>query len=309
MGISEMRTFLNLAILLSGLFCGGRASAMDIPPLNLKLDTQQLLQEENMKLWMVKKVIVDIDYLLKEQGLEIKYCVYKSHRPKKEPISYRGLGACLYENFVDSMTVDSLSGVTYFWPKGPDSQSDPIEIRWRPPHGGFLKIIQQVFEMKLEKPLYWLREQTGSRIVAEELQFEEFIGGEIEIILHEDLKNKQSDEGHSFSPHVKLFKKFKKFQLKLKPMLRQDGLVVYEGRIEAHLKKQDPQINEFDSLESEIKHLSNQHILYFNIETNLNLVQKDRKFFLKVKSDLNSNEMRTLVNSPLAPPTNIGDAE
>jgi hypothetical protein len=308
MRLFSLRIFLNLAIFLVGGLCGSSLFAMDLPPLNIQADTQQLIQDQDIKLWMVKKAIVDIDDLLKEQGLEIKYCVYKSAR-KKESISYRGLGACLYENFVDSMTVDSLSGVTYFWPKGTEAQTDPIEIRWRPPRGGFLKIVQQVFEMKLEKPLYWLREQTHSRKAAEGLHFEEFLGGDIEIILHEDSNNNEAHANGSTSLVGKFLKKFKRFQIKLKPMLRQNGLVVYEGRIEALLKKQEPLINEFDSLETHHKHLSNQHILYFNIETNLNLVQMDRKFFLKVQSDLNSNEMRTIIDSPLAQPLSSGVLE
>ncbi|MGZ3775363.1 MAG: hypothetical protein ACXVCN_16685 [Bdellovibrio sp.] len=233
------------------------------------------ISKAGMKYWIVKHMILDIDEMLRDQGIKANSCIYRSNLTKKDT-AFKGLGPCLSLNFTESMTADDSTGTTYVWLES-DSQSDntaasPIEIYWRPPRGGLLKLIDQAVEMKFEKPLYWLRKKIGQKEEAEKIHYKEFIGGEIKIVLPNDEKTLEQLNKNG-NPWVRRYlKDLHELDFKLKPTERKDGLVVHSGTLQAEYESQNTKAKKTD--------------LTFTIKTNLNILEMDRHFSLKVKGNL-----------------------
>lgn len=221
-----------------------------------------------IKYWFVKNLVLDVDEMLNEKGLQSKACIYRSAITKIDT-PYAELGPCLYKHFMESMDTNQNSGVTYLWLVGTEADSMPIEIHWRPPHEGLKKFLKQALEMKLEGPLYWLRSHLGKIKTAEDVRYTEFIGGEIKMILPDDKSFLSALDGKG-NPWVSHYlKNIHQIELAMKPSGRSDGLVVHSGTILADLKKSNS--------ENETK--------AFSVQTNLNVLVKSRKFYIKVKTE------------------------
>ena len=222
--------------------------------------------------WLARKTVLDIDEMLQSQGIHAEVCTYRNLQPAQD-ISYQGIGPCLFENFKRSMKSDDLVGVIYAWIKDKDQNFHPIEIRWRPPHGGWLKVIHQAIEMRFEKPLYKVRSFFGSEESANKLRYEEFLAGEMNITLPEDPKAIQAliDSGNKWL--VKYAENVKDVGFSLKATDSVEGKVIYKGQLQMGLRSAQG--------ESENR---------LDITTNINILLLERKFFLK--GHLQTGEIR-----------------
>lgn len=249
-----------------------------------------------VKFWFVKNMVLDVDDLLNKKGFKAQACVYRSAITKQDT-PYKGLGPCLYLNFMESMTTDQISGITYFWLEGSNPDTPPIEINWRPPQDGLVKFIQQSLEMKFEGPLYWLRSHFSNSQNAEAIHYREFLGGEIKLILPDDPGTMKKLEEVIFRKNSPQYdeclqkyaltcedktndstklnlqrwdpKNIRQLDLDLKPIERKNGLVVHTGIIRAELGKTNQ--NESESIT-------------VAIQTNFNILVRDRKSSLKIKT-------------------------
>jgi hypothetical protein len=219
--------------------------------------------------WMVKKLVNDVDKSMISKGLEADSCIYRSHVTGKD-VAYKGLGPCLYLNFQESLKTDKVSGVIYFWLKGIDTKVSPIEIHWRPPHGGIKTIISEIVEMKLEKQLYAFRKLMGENQIAEDIHFKEFIGGDWDIIFPDDplVMEMLAQKGNSWTSSY--LKNLREINIHLEPTQREDGVVVHNGQITVDLD---------DDSSAKIKST------VFHIKTNINVLVASRKFYIKVKNE------------------------
>lgn len=188
------------------------------------------------KFWLIKKLIFDVDQLLNKSQIFVDSCTYHSDRTNKD-FAYKGLGPCLYHNFMDSMSTDKVAGITYFWLSDSSQDTAPIEIHWRPPVGGLKKVAHQALEMKLEGPLYWLRTKVNFLGDAEELHYQQFLLGDIDIIFPPSFAAESFISGQSVVSHI--LKSFlsdaRTVSLKAAPVHRQEGLVFHSGKLTAEL--------------------------------------------------------------------------
>ncbi|MGZ3801812.1 MAG: hypothetical protein ACXWRZ_14200 [Bdellovibrio sp.] len=220
--------------------------------------------------WFVKNLILDVDEELKTAGLQVKACTYRSLITKKDS-SFQGLGPCLWLNFSESMdTRDRLTGVTYFWLD--DSQKQPIEIHWRPPKEGMSQWLDQAYEMKFEKSLYWWRSLSEKK-QADKVPYKEFLLGEIKLVLPNEevvLKKLEVNGNPWISNKVK---GLRELELKISPTERKDGVVVHSGVIQAKL--QSPDGKEDD--------------LTLAVKTNINILVLDRKWFFNAENEVHED--------------------
>lgn len=235
--------------------------------------------------WFSKNLIIDTDETLKEYGIEASTCIYRSRVTGKDS-AYKGLGPCLYLNFQESMKTDELSGVTYFWVKGASRDSAPVEIHWRPTHGGMKALLSQVLEMKFEKQLYWLRKYMGKKESAEQIHYKEYIGGSWNLILpdNKEVIGLLTEAGNPWI--AKYLARVKEIEFQLEPTDRQNGLVIHTGQLKAELRSQEGATSED---------------LVFSIFTNMNVLVRDRKFTYKVHFESNSTAGNGLLGGDHAP--------
>lgn len=219
--------------------------------------------------WVAKKLVLDIDQLLASQGIRAEVCTYRNFNPA-EDTSYQGIGPCLFANFKKSMKSDELTGVVYTWIKDANQKYHPIEIRWRPPRGGWTKVIRQAIEMRLEKPLYKVRNMFGSEEKANKLRYDEFIAGELNIILPKDpaaLESLVASGNQWLAPYAGNLRDID-FGLKAERM--EEGKVIYQGHLNVGM-----------DLGGEYKQTN------FDVTTNVNVLLLDRKFFTKGHAETN----------------------
>lgn len=228
--------------------------------------------------WLARKVVLDVDQMLKSQGIQAEFCTYRNLQTQKDS-SYKGMGPCLFENFKKSMKTDDLVGVIYAWILDKDQNHHPIEIRWRPPRGGWLKVIRQVIEMRFEKPLYFVRSFFGSEEFANKLRYEEFLGGEMNIVLPEDAKAIKALIASGNPWLIKYAQNVRDIGFSLKASEALEGKVVYQGQLQMSMR----------SSEGEAQ-------ANFDIKTNINILLLDRKFF--AKGHLRSGDLKTGPQAP-----------
>ncbi len=220
--------------------------------------------------WIVKKVVLDIDSTLKEQGIDSVMCTFRQAEPAAD-FSYRGVGPCLVKAFLKSMKTDKSAGVIYTWIKDRQGRFHPVEIQWRPPLGGWSQVIKEVVEMKLEKPLYWIREHVWG-LDSEKIRYKEFILGDLKIILPEDPEALAAlaDKGGSWAKNY--LNKVESVSLSLKTSGNEQGKVIFAGdMVLAHRPSED----------------GNSQVATVHLRTNINVMVLKRPFFLQAK-------MRTL---------------
>lgn len=217
--------------------------------------------------WFAKKLVIDIDTALKSQGIESKYCTFRQFEPAQD-FSYPGLGQCLYKDFMKSMKTDQLAGVVYTWIVDKQGRSHPVEIQWRPPHGGWGKLIKQVIEMRLEKPLYHLREFIWGEESASKIRYNEFLGGDLKIILPEDPDALAVLAARGGVWAKNYLATVDSINVHLEPSVNEKGKVVYDGAlILNHEAAADGQVE----------------TTKVALRTNVNVVVLKRPFFLKAK--------------------------
>lgn len=217
--------------------------------------------------WFAKKLVLDIDTALKSQGIESKSCTFRQYEPAQD-FSFPGLGQCLYKDFMKSMKTDELAGVVYTWIVDKQGKAHPIEIQWRPPHGGWGKLIKQVIEMRLEKPLYKLRNFIWGEESAEKVRYTEFLGGDLKIILPDDpaalavLAARGGVWAQNYLATVD------SINVHLEPKMSEQGKVVYDGAL---------MLNHEAAADGSVETTK------VALRTNVNVVVLKRPFFMKAK--------------------------
>lgn len=217
--------------------------------------------------WFAKKLVLDIDAALKGQGIDSKVCTFRQKDPAQD-FSYLGLGQCLYKDFMKSMKTDLLAGVVYTWIQDKQGRYHPIEIQWRPPHGGWGKVISQVIEMRLEKPLYAIRNFIWGDESAEKIRYDEFLVGDLKIILPEDPDALEALAARGGVWAKNYLAKVNSIDVHLAPTANEQGKVIYDGAL---IMNQRPA--EDGSVES----------VKVVLRTNVNVVVLKRPFYLKGK--------------------------
>ncbi|WP_413291096.1 hypothetical protein [Bdellovibrio sp. HCB337] len=219
--------------------------------------------------WIAKKLVLDIDKMLVSQGIRAEVCTYRNFNPSQET-SYKGIGPCLYENFKKSMKSDELTGVTFTWIQDKNQNYHPIEIRWRPPRGGWMKVIGQALEMRLEKPLYSVRSFFGGDEKANKLRYSDFLAGELNIILPKDPAALEALLASGNQWLKKFGPNLRDIDFGLKTDRVEEGKVIYQGHLTVGL-----------DLGGEYQQTN------FDVTTNVNVLLLDRKFFAKGHMDSN----------------------
>lgn len=213
------------------------------------------------KYWFAKKLVVDVDKKLQKLNIHADFCTFRQNVPPQD-FSYRGAGPCLFKAFSSSMKTDQMAGTTYVWVRDANNQYRPVEIQWRPPHGGWMKVIKQYFAMRFEK----------HSAKKKDLPFKEFIGGEVRIIFPQE-----SGLLESVLPHAPGFLKstlsnVDAVSLRMEPTGRENGHVVYTGKITL---EEDPSAPPMigESPQNTIIHL----------KTDINIVLTERPFYVEAK--------------------------
>lgn len=219
---------------------------------------------DGFKYWFMKRLVIDIDDTLKKQGIDTAVCTYRP-RDGSEDLSYHELGKCLMKNFTLAMKTDVQPGVIYVWIRDSQGRFHPVEINWRPPVGGWLHTIDQILEMKFEKVLYWLREKIWDQQTAETVFHEEFIVGELQIILPKDPAALEtlSIKGNIWVQQY--LRNLQSITVKLNTQSKPKGQMVYSGPIVAQVKSS-----------------SSDEVKTFNVQltTNINVMVMDRPFYM-----------------------------
>jgi len=187
---------------------------------------------------IVKKLVIDIDETLKQQGIDPKFCTFRQTEPKQD-FSYRGVGTCLYHNFIKSMKTDRMAGTVYTWIQDRQGRYHPIEIQWRPPHSGWLKLIRQLVEMRLEVPLYKIRETVRGPEWADKLRYKEFLGGELKVILPEDPAALEVLAANGGEWAKKYLEKIKSVDFRLDVTGIEKGKVIYDGGLQLNFSPKE----------------------------------------------------------------------
>lgn len=213
--------------------------------------------------WLASKLVLDIDQKLSEQGIRPEFCTFVSFAPAQEK-SYKGLGPCLFENLKKSMSSEDLVGVIHTWIRDKNQNYHPVEIRWRPPRGGWLSMIGQVIEMRFEKPLYSARQSLSGNESANKLRYTDFIAGELNILLPQD---PAALEGLQLSGNqwvANYARKIRDIDFGLRSQTVQEGKVIYQGRLKLGI------LNNGEYSQNQLE-----------LTTNINVLLLDRNFFLK----------------------------
>ncbi|MGE5085286.1 MAG: hypothetical protein ACM3MG_03235 [Bacillota bacterium] len=180
--------------------------------------------------WFAKKLVVDVDVALKAQGIQAKYCTFRS-AGRVADFTAEGLGPCLYKDFMKSMTTDQLAGVVYGWIADRHGRYHPIELRWRPPRGGWSNLINQLVEMRLETQLYSFRNFIWGEKTAERVRYNEFLGGDLKIILPDDPDALAVLAGHGGAWAKNYLATLSSIDVHLAPTANEKGKVVYDGSL------------------------------------------------------------------------------
>lgn len=213
--------------------------------------------------WFMKRLVVDVDELLKKQGLDSAVCTYRPN-DGSEDLSYRELGKCLMKNFMAGMKTDVQPGVVYTWIRDSKGQFHPVEINWKPPQGGWGGLIRQIFEMKFEGALYWVRELIWDQQKAEKVNYNEFIVGELKIILPDNsaaletlsLKGSQWAQQH--------IRNLQSVSIKLNTQAKPKGQMVYSGPMVVQMKTANLETKTFN----------------VQLTTNVNVMVMKRPFYV-----------------------------
>ncbi|MDG0817222.1 hypothetical protein [Bdellovibrio svalbardensis] len=221
---------------------------------------------EAVRYWIIKKMVLDIDAVLKEQGIESVMCTFRQNQPAKD-FSYLGVGPCLVKAFLKSMKTDQSAGAVYTWIKDRQGRFHPVEIQWRPPVGGWSQIIDQVLEMKMEKQLYWIRDHIWG-LEEEKVRYSDFILGDLKIILPEDPEalSALAEKGGSWAKNY--LSKVKSVSLQLKTTGNEKGKVIFTGDLILTPKSSDEGTSQATTV---------------HLRTNVNVMLLKRPFFLDAK--------------------------
>jgi len=237
--------------------------------------------------WFAKKFVIDMDATLQDQGIASSFCTFRQNDPTQD-FSYRGVGPCLYKDFIKSMKTDDMAGVVYAWIKDRHGRYHPVEIQWRPPHGGWIKLIQQVVEMRLETPLYSLREKLWGLESAEKIRYTEFLGGDLKIVLPADPEALEVLASRRGSWVKNYLAKVDSMSLRLEPRANDKGKVIYSGALVMSQRA-------LEGATAESTRVS--------LRTNVNVVILKRPFFLqaKVRSNGESQDPSPILGSEALP--------
>ena len=216
--------------------------------------------------WIVKKLVVDIDQTLQEQGINSSMCTFRQYQPTKD-FSYRGVGPCLVKDFLISMKSDKSAGTIYAWIKDHQGRLHPVEIQWRPPLGGWSHLIKQIIEMRLERPLYWVRDHVW-KMDLNKIRYNEFILGDLKIILPEDPEALAvlAEKGGSWAKNY--LSQLSEVSLSLKTSGIDQGKVIFSGDMVLTHRPSD----DGNSQEATV-----------HLRTNINVMLLKRPFFLQAK--------------------------
>jgi hypothetical protein len=227
--------------------------------------------------WFAKKMVMDVDKTLGRLGIVAEVCTFRQFTPAKD-FSYKGVGPCLTKNFTASMKTDQLAGKTYAWIKDPQTaQYHVVEIQWRPPQGGWTKIIKQYFAMKNEK---------APKNASDPLPYQQFIGGDLKIILPEDPAALDIVTKNSPAWLKEQLATASSVSLHLEPTGRNAEKIVYEGKI---LLEQRPDDSGGKST----------HVM--TLKTDINVVILQRPFYVhgKYRKHADIPEMPTFTEQEL----------
>jgi hypothetical protein len=217
--------------------------------------------------WFAKKLVIDIDAALKSQGIDSQVCTFRQKDPTQD-FSYPGLGQCLYKDFMKSMKTEGLAGVVYTWILDKQGRYHPVEIQWRPPRGGWGALISQVVEMRLEKPLYYIRDFIWGEEAGDKLRYTEFLGGDLKIILPEDPEAMAVLAARGGMWAKNYLANVRSIDLHLAPTAAEKGKVIYDGSLIMNNRA------------AEDGHVDTTKVA---LRTNVNVVVLKRSFFLKAK--------------------------
>lgn len=225
----------------------------------------------------MKLIVGDVDDILKKQGIDSAMCTFRPQDLSKD-LPYLGLGKCLMKNFLVAMKTDEKPGVIYTWIRDSKGKFHSAEIHWRPPVGGWGNLIRQVYEMKLERFLFWARKDS-----AEIVNFKEFIVGDLLVILPEDPAALETLASNGNEMVKKYLRNLKSVSINLKSTSRPNGQMIYSGPVILKMKSSEAVVEK---------------TLNIQLTTNVNIMLKKRPFYIRSKIVTDGAEIFELGGHP-----------
>lgn len=229
---------------------------------------------DGFRYWVIKSVVYNTEKALQEAGIDSAVCTFRQLQPAQD-FSYRGTGKCLMKAFIKSMESNAYAGPIFVWIRDSEGRLHSTEIRWRPPRGGLMAFYRQLFEMKFESSLYWIRKKLASPGVADKMRYKEFILGDLEVFLPEDPRALRALAENGNIWVRKYSKQLDSFSLNMKPIEQQLGKMIYTGTLDMQMRS------------VETKDIGTTTLSF---KTNMNVLISKRPFYLQAQAKTEGSE-------------------
>lgn len=206
-------------------------------------------------------IFKELEKFLQDAGLQFDVCSYVSYQTQTT-ISAKGMGECLYRNFIQGVTNKGDVGITYIWVKTVNQETLPIRVDWRPSQSGLIK---ELLSLQFEDLTRWWSEKVSKDLSEEKtLPYSQNIFGILRLTF--PAGTHLSDFIPSQHQLLESVEMAKQIDFSVTPLYKKDGYANYRGVLTVAQEVQTPDENGQWNLD---------------FRTNINLLKFSRKFQAK----------------------------
>lgn len=218
---------------------------------------------------ILRTVIVDMDNIFKDAGVEVEVCSYKNNQTGITK-SYKSLSDCLFERII-SWDYRQKEGPVFFWVQDKHKKHVPVRVDWSPNPEGWRGVFKEVFALQMESFSKWWMNFTMKKAEdrIKQPKFKHNFLGQIKMSLPPGSYITDIFLEKNFLTMLLKLDQASQISLEMNPTEIKNHQVQYEGQL---LVSRKAALN------------STGDIITFDFKTNINLLKLERPYQTEGKS-------------------------